>query len=335
MNQFPKQFSHYWLFERIAYGGMGELLLAADLECSNDQLLCMKHIHAHLSQNSRERELFLREAKLAKVLKHPNIVATHDIGEYQGTPYIAMEYLSGLDMRSIIAKILEKKSYLPIPFALYIAAQAALGLHFAHQAKDENGHPLGVVHRDISPHNIFVEFDGSVKVLDFGVAKVFASHTETGQLKGKLGFMSPEQIRMQPLDARSDIFSLGVCLYEWLTGVQLFIADGEIGYIRAVLEEPIYAPSYLNANIPKELDTIVLKALMRDVKMRYSSALEFQYVIDKFLNQAKATVNSSQIAVFMQNLLKEEAVREERRKKYVMHKDLYARSVSNNFATGH
>ena len=221
----PGRFGKYTLIDRIAVGGMAEIFLARQAGPEGfEKNIVIKRIRPHLSKEPNFVRMFLNEAKLAAQLNHPNIVQIYDLGKIGESYFIAMEYIFGRDMRRIIPKADALGIPFPMVYALKIASSVCEGLYFAHQRVDVYGQRLDIVHRDVTPENIFVSFDGTVKILDFGIAKAANQIEQTlaGELKGKLSYMSPEQCVGSQLDNRSDLFSLGTVLYEWLTGFKLF-----------------------------------------------------------------------------------------------------------------
>jgi serine/threonine-protein kinase len=193
-------------------------------------------------------------------------------------------------------------------YALKIASSVCEGLYYAHQKVDMYGNPLNIVHRDVTPENIFVSFDGTVKVLDFGIAKAAnqIEQTRAGEIKGKLSYMSPEQCMGKPLDSRSDLFSLGTVLYEWLTGFKLFTGDSEVAILKSITEGKIYAPSYFKADIPEAVEAILMRALDKDRERRYQSAWEMQYDLDQFLSQYEFTPSNIHLSNFLKQLFNDE-----------------------------
>ena len=222
--------------------------------------------------------MFLDEARIAAMLNHPNVVQIFDLGRVQGQYFIAMEYLAGESL-SVVKKILRhQEKRLPPELAAGILLQAAEGLHHAHTMVGKDNKPLNIVHRDVSPQNIFVLYDGGVKVVDFGIAKatLSTSQTSTGTLKGKYAYMSPEQVEGVNLDRRSDVFCLGILLWECLTGQKLFQQDGLLSVLKAITMEDAPSPLSVDTTIPKELAFITSKALSRDRDQRFQSAAEFR-----------------------------------------------------------
>jgi serine/threonine protein kinase len=316
----PKQgatrFGKYTLIDRIAVGGMAEIFLArqAGLE-GFEKTIVIKRIRPHLSKQASFVKMFLNEAKLAAQLNHPNIVQIYDLGKISESYFIAMEYIFGRDMRRIIPKADSMGIPFPMVYALKIASSVCEGLFYAHQKVDLYGNPLSIVHRDVTPENIFVSFDGTVKVLDFGIAKAAnqIEQTRAGEIKGKLSYMSPEQCMGQPLDCRSDLFSLGTVLYEWLTGFKLFTGDSEVAILKSITEGKIYAPSYFKADIPEAVEAILMRALEKDRDRRYQTAWDMQYDLDQFLSQYEFTPSNIHLSNFLKQLFNDELEEEKSR----------------------
>ncbi len=305
----PVRFGKYTLIDRIAVGGMAEIFLArqAGLE-GFEKTIVIKRIRPHLSKQPNFVKMFLNEAKLAAQLNHPNIVQIYDLGKIGESYFIAMEYIFGRDMRRIIPKADALGIPFPMVYALKIASSVCEGLYYAHARTDLYGNALNIVHRDVTPENIFVSFDGTVKVLDFGIAKAAnqIEQTRAGEIKGKLSYMSPEQCMGKQLDNRSDIFSLGVVLYEWLTGFKLFTGDSEVAVLKSITEGKIYAPSYFKADIPEGVEAILMKALEKDREQRYQTAWEMQYDLDQFLSQYEFTPSNIHLSNFLKQLFNDE-----------------------------
>jgi serine/threonine protein kinase len=306
----------YHLIERIAVGGMAELYLAKqDGPSGFEKTVCIKRIRSHLCAQPEFVNMFLNEARLAALLNHPNIVQIYDLGQDGDEYFIAMEYVSGTNMSEAIKRANDTEVYFPILYALKIISLLCEALYHAHTKRDAYQHPLNLVHRDISPHNVLLAFDGSVKLSDFGIAKASTALFETcaGQIKGKLRYMSPEQLAGDELDGRSDVFSLGVMLHECLTGVPLFEGESDMALMKALREDPIYAPSYFNPNLGKDLDAVAMKALDRDVKKRYQSAWEMQRDLDAVLAHMEFVPTSMHLATYMKQLMSAEVAIEDAR----------------------
>ena len=312
----PVPFGQYKLIDRLAVGGMAELFLAHQSGPDGfEKPVVIKRIRSHLSGQSAFVRMFLNEARLAAQLNHPNIVQIHDLGKVGDSYFIGMEYLFGRDMRRVVPKAESLGIPFPMVYALKIASSVCEGLHYAHQKVDLYGAPLNIVHRDVTPENIFVCFDGTVKVLDFGIAKAAnrVEQTRAGELRGKLSYLSPEQCLGKPVDHRSDLFSLGAVLYEWLTGFKLFTGESDVAVMRAIVDGKVYAPSYFRADIPESVESILMKALERDRDKRYPSAWHFQQDLDRFLNAYEFTPTHLHLSNFLKQLFLDELEEEQRR----------------------
>jgi serine/threonine protein kinase len=310
------RFGKYRLVDRIAVGGMAEIFLAHQMEGEGlERPVVIKRIRPHLSKHSTFVKMFLNEARLAAQLNHPNIVQIHDLGKIGESYFIAMEYIFGRDMRRVIPKAEQLGITFPLVYALRIASDVCAGLQYAHKKVDLYGNPLNIVHRDVTPENIFVSFDGTVKLLDFGIAKAAnqVEQTRSGELKGKLSYMSPEQCLGKPLDCRSDVFSVGVVLYEWLTGFKLFTGESEVAVMRSISEGKIYAPSYFKADIPEPVEAILMKALEKDRERRYATAGEMRTAIDAFLSTYEFTPGPLHLSNFLRQLFHDELQEEQGR----------------------
>ncbi len=272
-----RQLGRYSLLTKIASGGMGEVHLARlDSVQGVEKLFAIKLLLPQFAEEQSVVDMFVTEARIAARIAHTNVCQVFELGLEGDELFICMEYLRGIPATTILKT---HKPLNPVSHRISIAIvkQAAAGLQFAHDLRDEEGESLGVVHRDISPGNIFVTAGGTAKVLDFGVVKAKdSSHkTKTGALKGKFGYMSPEQIMAEPLDSRSDIFSLGIVLFELLTNRRLFTRDSEYGTLKAITESPIPTLASFRPDLPDELDAVLARALSRDREERYQSMEEF------------------------------------------------------------
>jgi serine/threonine protein kinase len=262
----------------------------------------LKRILPQYSSDETFIRMFLDEARVAATLDHPNIAHVYDIGQSNGLFFFAMEYLHGEDAGQILSETTKKDQIIPLELALTIVCGVASGLHFAHEQVSSDGTPLRLVHRDISPSNVVVTYDGGVKLLDFGIAKVTTNihRTETGGLKGKLSYMSPEQCQNAPLDRRSDIFSLGVVLFELTTQTRLFKRNPNMDVIERLMIGDIPAPSSIVPEYPPALEQIVLKALKRDPVERYSTARELQLALEGFASAEGFTLSSAALGDWME-----------------------------------
>ncbi len=295
----PKAFGRYELHSRISMGGMAEVFRAAYLP-TNTQV-ALKRILAEVAEDEEFIKMFEDEARIASRLEHPYIARCLDFGEVDGEWFIAFEYVDGKDLRALFDRCVRTGDPPPLPFLLYVFSRIAEGLAYAHARKDDSGHPVSIVHRDISPQNIIVSFDGDVKLIDFGIAKAAGklSRTQVGTLKGKFGYMAPEQVKGVEVDQRTDIFALGICLWEMLTLKRLFQADNELLVIEKVRNLAVPAPSAMGARCPPELDRVVLKALAKAPDERYRAGQD----VYRDLNHVAAGLGLTtrdQIAQYMQ-----------------------------------
>jgi serine/threonine-protein kinase len=312
-----ERFGGYTLLEQIGVGGMAEVFLARHSGVEGfEKEIVIKRIRPHLSAQPSFVNMFLGEAKLAAQLSHPNIVQIYDLGKIKDSYFIAMEYVSGRDMSSIIPKCKASGIPFPVEYALKIASNVCEALYYAHTKTDAFGTPFHIVHRDVSPENIRVALTGTVKILDFGIAKAATQlhETKAGEIKGKLIYMSPEQVMGKEVDHRSDIFSLGIVLYESFTGLKLFSGENDLAIMNNIIEGKIYPPSYFRDDVPTEVETILMKALEKDRRKRYQSACDMQLDIDTFLAGHEFTPSAIHLANFMKQLFKDELEAEQQRR---------------------
>jgi serine/threonine protein kinase len=281
-------FGPYEVFERLGMGGMAMVHRAKKRGIEGfERSVALKRMLHHLAEDSNFVESFIREAKVSSLLHHPNIAQVHDFGRIQGVYYIAMELVQGFDVRKLLRYASKSGEPIPMPVLLSILGELADALEYAHNFVDERGQHLNIVHRDISPSNLIVAHSGHLKVIDFGIAKANSSqlHTESGQVKGKLGYMSPEAALGMPLETVSDIFSMGVVAWELVTASPLFSARTDYETMRRIREADITPPSYHNPACPPELDSIIISALERDSARRLPSAGVFRAAIDALATQ--------------------------------------------------
>jgi len=310
-------FGPYQLLDRIAVGGMAEVFKAKRTGAAGfEKTLAVKRILPHLSDNEEFVNMFVDEAKMVAGLSHPNIVQIFDLGQIEKSFFIAMEYVHGRDLRTILKRAKEKELRLPLDLALRIASGLSAALEFAHRKKDERGRAMELVHRDVSPQNILISFEGDVKLTDFGIAKAAtkASNTDRGALRGKLLYMSPEQAWGKSLDHRSDLFSLGLVLYEMITDEKPFLLghDGsEMTILEKVRRCEIAPPRSLNPKIPESLDRVVMKALHKDPEERFQDAVEMNRALERVMRE-RQPLSVSELKRFMELLFdrdeREEAI---------------------------
>lgn len=306
-------FGRYELLGRLAVGGMAEIYLAREtstVQGAGSRHLVIKRVLAHVADDETFRTMFFDEARLAMRLNHPSIVHLYEFGEEQGSWFLAMEWIDGVALGKLIRKARDAGG-IPAPLAVKICAQVADALHYAHNLKDEVGEPLGIVHRDVSPQNVMVSFEGSVKLLDFGIAKASFQHTKTqdGQVKGKFAYMSPQQCLGEPMDGRADVFALGVVLYESLTGRPLYHRKTQYETMRAVIEEPVPSVRKYRPDLPESLDAIVQKALQKRQEDRFESAAAMQYALEHWLATQHEVVSAPRLAEYLQGVFGEEIQR--------------------------
>ena len=292
----------YKLVKLIASGGMAEVYLARQAGAAGfEKLVCLKRILPHLARDKQFVEMFLNEARLAARLDHPNIVSIFDLGEANGNYFIAMEFIDGPSLRAVHKLAAERGETLPIPEICKIISMAAGGLQYAHDLTDAAGKPLGLVHRDISPDNILVHRNGSAKVVDFGIAKAAnsSSQTRTGTLKGKVAYMPPEQLRGEQLDRRTDVFALGVCLYELLAGKRPWEGTSEVALIGKIMTEEPEPLGNIRPDAPQELVNIVEKALNKDRAQRYQSCHELQGDLEALIVEMGTPITPARVSDFV------------------------------------
>jgi serine/threonine protein kinase len=293
------------IIRKLARGGMAEIFLARTRGPSGfEKLVVLKKILPKYAGKRRFVQLFLEEAKLAAGLDHPNIAQVYDIGMVDGSYFFTMEYLHGQDLRSILHRAWRTGERIPIENAVQIARNVASALHFAHEKRGSDGALLGIVHRDVSPSNVIVTYDGATKLLDFGVAKTTTStvKTRTGALKGKVSYMSPEQARGAPIDRRSDIFSLGVVLWETVTVQRLFRGENDLATLQLIINQPPKRPTAIRPDCPQELERIVLRALAQDPADRYPTAEHLVTELEELAREHKLKQSSSALSATVAQL---------------------------------
>jgi serine/threonine protein kinase len=274
----------YKVVRRLAMGGMAEIFLAQARGIEGfEKYVVLKRILPQFAASQTFIRLFLNEARVAATLDHPNIASVYDIGESDGMYFFAMEYLHGEDLGHLLRELVRRSERIPIEHALTIMVGVAAGLHAAHEKRGPDGRPLGIVHRDVSPSNVVVTYDGGVKLVDFGVAKMTANAelTKSGSVKGKLAYMSPEQCNGVVIDRRSDVFALGILLFELTTQTRLFKGESEAATLKMVLDARVPPPSARVPDYPTELEPIIFKALARERDERFATAREVQIALEE------------------------------------------------------
>ncbi len=309
----PTLFGKYLLLERINVGGMAEVFTAKAFGVEGfERILAIKKILPTMAEDEEFITMFIDEARISVQLNHANVVHIHELGKHEDTYFIAMEYVAGRDLRTLLERYRRRKEIMPTAQAVFIASKLCEGLDYAHRKKDARGQDLCIIHRDVSPQNILVSYEGEVKIIDFGIAKAAnrSQKTQAGILKGKFGYMSPEQVRGLQIDRRSDIFAVGVILYEMLTGEKLFVGESDFSTLEKVRNAEVPLPRQFNPNIPAGLEKVLLKALTREPEERYQWASDLQEDLMRFLLAGDAIYSSKHLSAYMKEVFAEDILRE-------------------------
>ncbi|WP_375772699.1 protein kinase [Archangium gephyra] len=309
----PTSFGKYLLLERINVGGMAEVFTAKAFGVEGfERILAIKKILPTMAEDEEFITMFIDEARISVELNHANVVRIDELGKHEDTYFIAMEYVAGRDLRTLLERYRRRKEIMPTAQAVFIASKMCEGLDYAHRKKDARGQDLGIIHRDVSPQNILISYEGEVKIIDFGIAKAAnrSQKTQAGILKGKFGYMSPEQVRGLPIDRRSDVFAVGVILYEMLTGERLFVGESDFSTLEKVRNADVPMPRQFNPNIPAGLEKVLMKGLARDAEDRYQWASDLQEDLMRFLLAGDAIYSSKHLSAYMKEAFAEDIVRE-------------------------
>ena len=299
---YPVVFGKYLLVDGVNVGGMAEVFKGKTFGVQGfERILAIKRILPNMAEDEEFINMFVDEARIAVQLSHSNIVQIYELGKFNEQYYIAMEYVSGRDLRQILDFFKKTKVLVPQNAACYIISKICEGLDYAHRKNDPSGKPLNFIHRDVSPQNILLSFDGDIKITDFGIAKAEdrASKTQAGVLKGKFGYMSPEQVRGLVIDRRSDIFAVGILLYEMVTGERLFLSESDFSTLEKVRNADVTPPSQINPDLSPELEAVVMKALAKERDDRYAWASDLQDDLQQFLIQDNSIFSSKDLAGLM------------------------------------
>lgn len=301
-----QRLGRYEILGEIASGGMATVYLGRVIGAKGfSRLVAIKKLHPHLERNEEFVAMFLDEARLAARIRHPNVVPTLDVEDQDGL-YIVMEYVEGDRLLELIKHAARKGERIPMPIALRIAFETLSGLHAAHELVDDDGKPLNIVHRDVSPQNVLVGIDGVTKLTDFGIAKAESrlTHTREGQLKGKIAYMAPEQTIRGPnnIDRRVDIFAAGILTWEMLTGRRLFRGETDVQILNALLNDPIPRPRSVNPEIPEEIESVVMRALERPVEHRWPTAADFAEALEKASATVGGLASTRTVAQYVQQV---------------------------------
>src|SRR4051794_38546745 len=295
---FPSQFGRYTLVERLATGGMAEVFKAKILSTHGfEKLLVIKRILPHLAADKTFVAMFIDEAKLTAQLVHPKIVQVSDFGEVNGQFFIALEYVDGFDALALLRASAQRQVRLPVPICMFIALEVLDALDYAHNARDSDGKPMRLVHRDISPSNVFIARRGDIKLGDFGIAHAQEreSKTQAGTLKGKYGYMSPEQVVGSPLDGRSDLFAVGIVLAEMIMGRRLFTAPNDLDVLLMVRDGRLERLDKYCRDLPPELEKVLRKGLNRKPAERYQTAADFRDALSDLLFRLHFRIGPSDV----------------------------------------
>jgi serine/threonine protein kinase len=312
----PSPFGHYLLLDRVGIGGMAEVWRAKMFGGEGlGQLVAVKRVLPHLSETEEFISMFLDEGRISLQLLHENIAQTYEVGQIGPHSFLSLEYVSGKSLFDLFERGRKQRQPVPLHLACYLIAKACEGLDHAHRKKDGSGRPLNIIHRGLSLQDILVSYEGEVKVIDFGIAKAAGrvTQTEPGIIKGKFGYMSPEQIDDLALDRRSDVFVLGVCLYELITGQRLFVGESDFDTLDMVRKGRVAPPSTHNREIPQSLEQIVLRALSPAVNERYLYASEFAEDLQRFLSRSEGSLGTQEPRQYMRSTFAEDLRREEQR----------------------
>jgi eukaryotic-like serine/threonine-protein kinase len=298
----PARLGRYELLARLAAGGMGEIFLARlEGAAGFEKLFVIKRILPHLADDQRFRAMLIAEARIASMMAHANICQVYELGETDGQLYIAMEYLEGVTLLPLLRKLSKESGALDFGFVAGVTQQATDALHYAHELRERGGDTLGIVHRDVTPTNVFLTDTGVVKILDFGIAKVkdISANTQAGTVKGKYAYMAPEQLRGAAVDRRADVFALGVVVYEMLALRRLFQRKTDYLTFRAVLEQPIMDIRRYRPDSPDALAAALTRALDRDPASRFETARQFGTAIVDAVSSVRRPWTQGEIGDFV------------------------------------
>jgi serine/threonine protein kinase len=309
-------FGKYLLLDRIAVGGMAEVYTAKSFGIEGfEKIIACKRILPTMAEDRDFISMFIDEAKIAGHLTHANIVPIYELGKIGESHYIAMEYVWGKDLLQIMNRFRRMRRHMPPVMAAWIASKMLEGLDYAHRKRDRHGRPMGIIHRDVSPQNCLVSYEGQVKLIDFGIAKAASRNTKTqaGVLKGKFGYMSPEQVRGNTVDHRSDIFAASTCLHEMLTGERLFVGESDFSTLEKVRNADVIPPSTSVPEMSPELEEILMKGLAREPDDRWSTAGEMQEALQRYIALQRPPFGTSKLNTWMRTAFAPEIAKEKGR----------------------
>lgn len=304
-----RKLGRFHLDQPVAQGGMGEIVRSVD---DLGRTIALKKILAEFQGNDKFRELFIREGEITFQLDHPNIVKAYRFENIGNQLVLALEYLEGVNLREVLRSIYERRRKIPFIIVLTIMQRVLRGLDYAHKKRDERKRPLGIIHRDLNPSNIFVTFTGEVKILDFGISKATQKEihqlTPKGELRGKMCYLAPEQINGKPLDRRADIFSCGIVMWELLTGEPLFLREQDEQVMAAIIGGEYRSASIWREDIPEEVEAVLRRALSTDPAKRFKDCAEFESAIDAASRKiCMPGIGEEEISVFIRALFNQGA----------------------------
>ncbi|MBC7539106.1 MAG: serine/threonine protein kinase [Bacteriovorax sp.] len=317
-SQKRERFGRYLILDHLVDGGMAKICRARFLGEQADKVVAIKMVQPQYSKDEAFKTMFMDEIKVTFGLLHPNVIQTYDYGLNKGQLFVAMEYCDGRNLKEFLDKLKERKFVFPIEISTYIISQACQGLYYAHTFRDKlTGTEANIIHRDISPHNIMLTYDGAVKIIDFGIAKSQSNSeaTQAGTIKGKLSYLAPEYLDGADLDPRYDQFAVGITLWEMLCSRKLFKENNDLAVLKKIQECKIPIPSSINPNVPKELDEIVLKALSKDRTKRFDNLDQMNRALMKFLYAKFPDFNATDLSYFSQELFRDE-IKKDREKMF-------------------
>jgi serine/threonine protein kinase len=312
----PSLFGNYLLIDRMGIGGMAEVWRAKMFGGEGQgRRVAVKRILPHLADTDEFISMFLDEGRISLQLLHENIAQLYEVGQIGPHAFLSLEYIAGKPLSALFGRGRKQGLPLSVPLACYCIARACEGLDHAHRKKDGRGRDMNIIHRGLSLDDVLVSYEGEVKVIDFGIAKAAGrvTQTEPGIIKGKFGYMSPEQINGQPLDQRSDVFAMGVCLYELLTGRRLFVGESDFDSLDLVRKGKVTPPSQYNPELPLALEQAVLRALAPDVNERYRYAGELAADLQRFCELSDGGFGARELRQYMRASFPEDLALEAQR----------------------
>ncbi len=331
----PSTFGKYLLIEKIGAGGMAEIFKAKTFGVSGfEKIVVIKRILPKFSNDPEFKSMFINEAKLTSGLQHNNIVQIYELGEINQQYFIAMEFIDGRDLLQLLRKSSKRREYIPLNVVIFVLKEIFTGLGFAHSATDENHRPLNIIHRDISPSNILISYNGLVKISDFGIARAQTrdmSQTRSGQFKGKLGYMSPEQVLGDEIDKRSDLFAGGIIAYELLTLMRLFQGNSDIEILNKITNNEKIDVKTANTAIPDDLVNVINKILEKNLSLRFQTAEEIVEALDEVAYTNNLRMTRAKFSEYLNNIFSEEIIEA---RKTVQNKTSYMYTKANDEKTG-